>query len=76
MRLCAFCGTAMTAPGNLCAFHLTLASDDWAMTNRSMCDFIHRGRVPDRPTTQDDDSAVWIEAVEPIQGELLMPAGV
>ena len=76
MRLCACCDTVMTAPGNLCAFHLTLASDDWAMTNRSMCDFIHRGRVPDPPVTQHDDSPVRIEAAEPVQGELLMPAGV
>lgn len=76
MRLCAFCGTVMTGPGGVCAFHLTLASDDWAVTNRSMCDFIHRGCVPERRATQDDDPAVWIEAAEPIQGELLMPAGV
>jgi hypothetical protein len=47
MSLCALCGHP-TVDAGLCAYHGTVY-DDWAIGNRVMCDFIHRGIV--LPTT-------------------------
>ena len=50
MNLCAFCGYP-TLDDGMCAYHGlgqgTRDGDDWASSNRTMCDFIHRGIVLD-----------------------------
>jgi len=30
----------------MCAHHVASSGDDWAMGNRIMCDFLHRGVSP------------------------------
>ena len=39
---CACCGE-ITTGGGLCPHHDLGYADDWATSNRIMCDFIHRG---------------------------------
>lgn len=46
MSLCAICRTLNE---ELCDFHTHVPDgDDWAQSNRLMCDFLHRGIVPVR----------------------------
>jgi hypothetical protein len=33
----------------MCAHHVASYGDDWAMSNRIMCDFLHRGVVSPSP---------------------------
>lgn len=47
MSLCASCG-CQTGDNGICTFHHTVYGDDWAITNRIMCDLFHRGVVPPR----------------------------
>jgi hypothetical protein len=51
MSLCALCGH-QTFGGELCHYHDTnrsvIEGERWAAGNRIMCDFIHRGIVPER----------------------------
>ena len=51
MNLCAQCGLKILN-GELCWHHHAVYPDDWAASNRRMCDFFHRGvvssRVPDK----------------------------
>jgi hypothetical protein len=56
MSLCALCGSTTTSPGDLCTYHQE-ATGDWAVNNRLMCDFVHRGRIPPRlpPEQRVDD---------------------
>ena len=45
MSLCALCGGPSFRTDALCSHHLHAGDDDWATSNRVMCDFIHRGIV-------------------------------
>ena len=56
MSLCALCGLTVPDGAGVCAHHQN-GDDDWASTNRIMCDFVHRQRVPSRlgPRERDDD---------------------
>jgi hypothetical protein len=46
MSLCAFCGHPTFGSGPMCPHHSSVAEgDDWATSNRIMCDFLHRGIV-------------------------------
>jgi len=45
MSLCVFCGHAVVGSRDLCAYHDAAHEDDWAVGNRIMCDFVHRGIV-------------------------------
>jgi hypothetical protein len=47
MSLCASCGLEIIDGFELCRHHVPLA-DDWAQSNRIMCDFFHRRRIPER----------------------------
>jgi hypothetical protein len=58
MSLCALCGLTVPDGTGVCAHHHT-ADDDWASTNRIMCDFFHRQRVPDRLTVRERDDDFW-----------------
>jgi len=63
MSLCACCGQPTGDHDGLCAFH-TLDTADWAVSNRIMCDFIHRGIVAPRPRKSGDLSIDTFELVE------------
>ena len=48
MSLCSLCGQATLDASSLCTHHSSSYGDDWATSNRIMCDFVHRGisRMP------------------------------
>ena len=58
MSLCVFCGHAVVGNRDLCGYHDASHEGDWAVGNRIMCDFVHRGIVArgtaarSRPVTQ------------------------
>ena len=58
MTLCVMCGLQVEgAP--LCPHHASNHPDDWAVTNRILCDFFHRGK---EPAERNDD--FWAPALE------------
>lgn len=58
MSLCALCGLSVPDGSGVCAHHHN-ADDDWASTNRIMCDFFHRHRVPPRLEARERDDDFW-----------------
>jgi hypothetical protein len=46
MSLCVVCGTQLAGDTGLCSNHSTAAAEGWAVVNRLMCDFLHRGVAP------------------------------
>lgn len=44
MRVCVYCGLRLGDARDLCPYN-TAYDPDWAVSNRIMCDFIHRGTV-------------------------------
>lgn len=52
--ICASCGCE--GQNELCNHHvISGAHDQWAETNRIMCAWIHRGRIPKRLSQRDRD---------------------
>jgi hypothetical protein len=47
---CVNCGETVIDGSALCTHHVTGHGDDWAVGNRIMCDFVHRGIVLSRPS--------------------------
>ena len=47
MSRCAQCGFELEASFELCPHH-HVRDEDWAASNRIMCDFLHRGKEPAR----------------------------
>ena len=48
MSLCTSCGVSIPDDLALCSHHHMVNGDDWSVSNRIVCDFIHRGIVPPR----------------------------
>lgn len=46
---CPICGTTLSEGLEICAFHPCVYGDNWAIENRAMCDFIHRGVIQEIP---------------------------
>jgi hypothetical protein len=46
MSLCASCSLQLAANTSLCPHHHAAPADGWAVGNRILCDFVHRGIVP------------------------------
>jgi hypothetical protein len=59
MSLCSACGRRVVGSGALCAHHAAVSTDSWAVGNRIMWDFFHRGIAPPRLRAGDrsDDAA-------------------
>ena len=53
MSLCASCGLQLYGEFALCPYHHLVYGDNWGMSNRIMCDFLHRGVVPARLTQKE-----------------------
>ena len=53
MSLCIVCAQPMLGDTEVCVFHLYGQGDDWAVGNRVMCDFLHRGIVRRAPPKRD-----------------------
>jgi hypothetical protein len=62
MSLCAACGLTLAGNGALCQHHHYIYGDDWAVVNRIMCDFFHRGKVPPRLIRTEREDEFWHEA--------------
>lgn len=50
--ICASCGEYLTGAG-MCRWHPDNYGRTWALTNRIICDFIHRGKEPRRVAPSD-----------------------
>ncbi len=58
MSLCAACALQLSDDMALCPHHHGLSGDDWATTNRLMCDFVHRGRIPPRTRPEPEEEVL------------------
>lgn len=54
MSLCSVCAQPTLGDSDVCVFHLYGQGDDWAVGNRVICDFLHRGIVRRAPRRRDD----------------------
>ncbi len=77
MSLCASCGLQLLGDFALCPHHHyhCVYGDDWAVTNRVMCDFIHRKKVPVRlpPGEREDSCAETRDVVSVLRPSSLTP---
>ena len=70
MSVCVQCGIERDDGALLCPQHERESLDTWAEGNRIICDWIHRGKLPERaPDPQAEDEA-WIRPWTP---EVLRP---
>jgi hypothetical protein len=58
MSLCPACGIDITAP--ICPHHHAIY-DNWAEFNRIMCDFFHRGAIPQRLDAEERGDRFWAD---------------
>ena len=65
MSFCGLCGLQIGDASGLCAHHLSSVDDDWAKGNKIMCDFFHRGVIPERLGKKErrDDSYGTIDDI-------------
>ena len=62
VSLCAVCALQLSGDLALCPHHHGVSGDDWATTNRLMCDFVHRGRIPRlTPREREDELLEYAE---------------
>ena len=52
MSLCAQCGSDAGYGVGICNYHVNAMDEQWAESNRIMCDFIHRKKEPVRVERQ------------------------
>ena len=64
MSLCASCGLQLSGDAGLCPHHHCVYGDDWAVANRIMCDFFHRGKIPPRLAQTERDDDFWAHTGE------------
>jgi len=64
MTLCASCGLQLAGEFALCPHHHCVYGDNWAIGNRIMCDFFHRGVVPKRLLQADRDDVFEVNTGE------------
>jgi hypothetical protein len=60
MSLCASCGLEIADGSGLCRHHVA-HPDNWAESNRIMCDFFHR-RIPARLAVETRGDEFWAHA--------------
>ena len=58
MSYCANCGLQLSGDSALCPHHL-IDTDDWAATNRIMCEFFHRGQEPPRLSERERNRELY-----------------
>ena len=64
MSICVLCGYPTGGAEDMCAHHAASYGDDWAMSNRIMCDFLHRG-VVSPPPEQRAATLTMVAELEP-----------
>jgi hypothetical protein len=57
MIACVLCGVEVQDGSALCAHHLCGVGENWAASNRIMCDLVHRGIVPPRLSVDEREEA-------------------
>jgi len=56
---CWVCGQRVVGNAGLCAHHAAMSTKNWAVGNRILCDFFHRGIAPPRlPAADRIDKAI------------------
>ena len=55
MAACAECGYESEGGPELCSYHVWNANENWARSNKIMCDFFHRRIVPTRHPDENLD---------------------
>ena len=63
MSLCASCGLELVGTQALCPHH-HLSNDEWAGSNRAVCNFIHRGIVLKRLSAEERSEELWSNAAD------------
>jgi hypothetical protein len=63
MSVCALCGQPALGE-DFCSFHVAREPAGWAVTNRSMCDFVHRGIVPPKGRESEGDFDPILEPLD------------
>lgn len=48
MASCPFCGNDPNNDQGVCSYHVNVYEDTWAVSNRIICDWLHRGLEPGR----------------------------
>jgi hypothetical protein len=61
MSVCALCGLEIVDLSGLCRHHV-VRGDNWAESNRIMCDFFHRRKIPARLATDARGDEFWAHA--------------
>jgi hypothetical protein len=61
MSVCASCGLEILDGSGLCRHHMTVG-DGWAESNRIMCDFVHRKKIPPRLAPEGRVDEFWAQA--------------
>ncbi len=64
MSICASCGLNLSGDAGLCSHHHLVYGDDWALSNKIMCDFFHRGKIPRRLDRVNRDDDFWAHCGE------------
>ena len=62
MNICIACGFILPEYVSICPHHMR-KFDDWSINNRIICNFIHRGEVPQRLKLEDRFTSEEIEAL-------------
>ena len=74
MTICASCGLLLTGGAELCTHHSMIQNDDWSVSNRAACNFIHRKLIQE-DTEKDiqDRLDFWahIDLATPAEDEAL-----
>ena len=58
MSLCTACGLTLNDDTGLCRHHSTNTFDDWAVSNKIMCDFFHRKKLLIRMGPDEEERAI------------------
>ena len=66
MALCVLCAQPCFGPDDVCAYHTASHGDDWAASNRIMCNFVHRGIILPAPRERADDIELLISTLDEV----------
>lgn len=67
-NVCYICGSTLVERYYVCPHHIEVYGDNWAMGNKVMCDFFHRGVVPKRlPMTTRELGDYFAWGYEPME---------